>query len=142
MRSEILPSALGEEGPLSFSCWYKFQPPSLSPEHAASHTMRFGHLLALCLTLCLLGTASSGKASASLRQEASQESSQTLPALCQLPPERGPCKAFLRRYSYNSTSRECECFIYGGCQGNANNFETMEICLRVCTPPETRVNSS
>uniref|UniRef100_A0A8C3YCS6 BPTI/Kunitz inhibitor domain-containing protein n=1 Tax=Catagonus wagneri TaxID=51154 RepID=A0A8C3YCS6_9CETA len=61
---------------------------------------------------------------ASRRQDASQEWFQTSPALCQLPPAGGPCKAALRRYYYNSTSTACEPFMYGGCQGNANNFET------------------
>uniref|UniRef100_A0A8C9CGY6 BPTI/Kunitz inhibitor domain-containing protein n=1 Tax=Phocoena sinus TaxID=42100 RepID=A0A8C9CGY6_PHOSS len=54
---------------------------------------------------------------------------------CKLPAVRGPCKASLHRYFYNSTSIECEPFTYGGCQGNANNFETTEICVRVCKPP-------
>ncbi|XP_057559990.1 colostrum trypsin inhibitor-like [Hippopotamus amphibius kiboko] len=104
--------------------------------------MKLSRLHALCLTLCLVALASSGKTSDNLKQEASQELFQTSPALCQLPPVRGPCKASLRRYFYNSTSIECEPFTYGGCQGNANNFETIEICLRVCKPPETKIKSS
>ncbi|XP_067564360.1 early lactation protein-like isoform X2 [Pseudorca crassidens] len=135
-------SSPGEEDPFSFSCRYKFPPPSLSPEQVATHTMKLSRLLALCLTLCLVGLASSGKTSANLQQEASQELLQTPPALCQLPAVRGPCKASLHRYFYNSTSIECEPFTYGGCQGNANNFETTEICVRVCKPPETKVKSS
>lgn len=60
---------------------------------------------------------------------------QTPPDLCQLPQARGPCKAALLRYFYNSTSNACEPFTYGGCQGNDNNFETTEMCLRICQPP-------
>uniref|UniRef100_A0A8C6FQ99 BPTI/Kunitz inhibitor domain-containing protein n=1 Tax=Moschus moschiferus TaxID=68415 RepID=A0A8C6FQ99_MOSMO len=60
---------------------------------------------------------------------------QTAPDLCQLPQARGPCKAALLRYFYNSTSNACEPFTYGGCQGNDNNFETTEMCLRICQPP-------
>uniref|UniRef100_A0A8D0PCR2 BPTI/Kunitz inhibitor domain-containing protein n=1 Tax=Sus scrofa TaxID=9823 RepID=A0A8D0PCR2_PIG len=99
--------------------------------------MKLSLSLALCLTLCLPGMASS----ASLKQEAFQELFQTPPALCQLPPVGGPCKASLRRYFYNSTSAECELFMYGGCQGNANNFETTAICQRVCNPPDTKVKN-
>uniref|UniRef100_A0A9L0IWM8 BPTI/Kunitz inhibitor domain-containing protein n=1 Tax=Equus asinus TaxID=9793 RepID=A0A9L0IWM8_EQUAS len=73
-----------------------------------------------------------------LKQETPQEMTPTLPALCQLPSVRGPCKGYFHQYFYSSTSNECEHFIYGGCQGNANNFETTEICLWVCKPPETR----
>ena len=29
----------------------------------------------------------------------------------------------------------CEPFTYGGCQGNDNNFDTTEMCLRICQPP-------
>ena len=57
----------GEQGAFSFSCSCKFQPPSLTPEHEATHTMKLSCLLALCLTLCLVGLASSGKTSGELR---------------------------------------------------------------------------
>ena len=36
------------------------------------------------------------------------------------------------RYFYNSTSGQCEQFIYGGCHGNGNNFETQESCIAQC----------
>jgi len=36
------------------------------------------------------------------------------------------------RYFYNSTSEQCENFIYGGCLGNDNNFETQESCAEEC----------
>ena len=70
-----------------------------------------------------------------LKQETSQDLFQTPPDLCQLPQARGPCKAALHRYFYNSTSNACEPFTYGGCQGNDNNFETTEMCLRICKAP-------
>ncbi|XP_032275639.1 kunitz-type protease inhibitor 3 isoform X1 [Phoca vitulina] len=75
---------------------------------------------------------------AHLKQEAPWELSQTLPAMCQLPPARGPCRGLFYRYFYNNTSSECKHFAYGGCQGNDNNFETTEICLRICKHAETR----
>ncbi|DAA22959.1 TPA: tissue factor pathway inhibitor-like [Bos taurus] len=100
--------------------------------------MKLSCLLALCLTPCLVGLASSGETSDNLKQEASQDLFQKPPDLCQLPQARGPCKAALLRYFYNSTSNACEPFTYGGCQGNDNNFETTEMCLRICQPPELR----
>ncbi|XP_032206418.1 kunitz-type protease inhibitor 3 isoform X1 [Mustela erminea] len=75
---------------------------------------------------------------AHLKKGAPWELSQILPALCQLPPVRGPCRGLFYRYFYNDTSSECERFTYSGCQGNDNNFETAEICVRICKPPETR----
>lgn len=42
---------------------------------------------------------------------------------CSLPKVVGPCKALFRRWYYNSETKLCEEFNYGGCQGNANNFK-------------------
>uniref|UniRef100_A0A8C7WUF1 BPTI/Kunitz inhibitor domain-containing protein n=1 Tax=Oryzias sinensis TaxID=183150 RepID=A0A8C7WUF1_9TELE len=38
------------------------------------------------------------------------------------------------RYFYNFKKGRCEIFIYGGCFGNQNNFETEKECLRRCRP--------
>lgn len=46
----------------------------------------------------------------------------------------------LERYYYNNTAEECQLFIYGGCQGNANNFETSEECHNSCVKTETIVD--
>ncbi|XP_063000865.1 protease inhibitor 4-like [Elgaria multicarinata webbii] len=54
------------------------------------------------------------------------------PAPCHLPADVGPCKAFKVRYFYNPASNRCETFIYGGCKGNKNNFETLEQCQKTC----------
>ncbi|XP_065281484.1 papilin-like [Dermacentor albipictus] len=52
---------------------------------------------------------------------------------CHLPKKAGPCFGYFPRYYYNTTTNSCEQFIYGGCQGNANNFETLEKCESVCS---------
>ncbi|XP_068725068.1 uncharacterized protein [Montipora capricornis] len=52
--------------------------------------------------------------------------------ICGLPSETGPCRAYFTRYFYNKTSEKCEKFIYGGCQGNSNNFPTLELCQDKC----------
>ena len=51
---------------------------------------------------------------------------------CYLPPDPGPCKAYMPRFYYNIHSRSCEQFIYGGCAGNSNNFHYLGECLHVC----------
>uniref|UniRef100_A0A8C4TV41 BPTI/Kunitz inhibitor domain-containing protein n=1 Tax=Falco tinnunculus TaxID=100819 RepID=A0A8C4TV41_FALTI len=48
--------------------------------------------------------------------------------ICHLPPVHGPCRGLFRRYAYNPATGTCQPFIYGGCQGNANNFRTVEEC--------------
>ncbi|PRD26526.1 UNVERIFIED_CONTAM: Kunitz-type serine protease inhibitor taicotoxin [Trichonephila clavipes] len=51
---------------------------------------------------------------------------------CSLPPNTGPCRAAMPRFYYDSHSNKCEKFLYGGCQGNKNNFKTIEDCQETC----------
>ena len=53
--------------------------------------------------------------------------------VCGLPSDQGPCKANAQRYFYNVQSGECEVFVYGGCQGNRNNFKSAKQCHRFCS---------
>lgn len=52
--------------------------------------------------------------------------------LCALKDEQGPCKAIKDRWFFNVDNGRCELFEYGGCGGNANNFETLEDCEETC----------
>ncbi|XP_034417559.1 tissue factor pathway inhibitor a isoform X2 [Cyclopterus lumpus] len=52
--------------------------------------------------------------------------------LCALKDDSGPCKAIKDRFFFNVDTGVCEPFEYGGCAGNANNFETMEECEETC----------
>jgi len=54
---------------------------------------------------------------------------------CFLATSAGSCRAALTRYFYNSSANECQRFIYGGCDGNANNFESMKLCEEECERP-------
>ncbi len=54
------------------------------------------------------------------------------PASCLLPPVGGLCKAYNPKYFYNSTINECKEFIYGGCGGNDNKFDTKDSCMESC----------
>ncbi|XP_038055002.1 carboxypeptidase inhibitor SmCI-like isoform X2 [Patiria miniata] len=47
----------------------------------------------------------------------------------------GPCMAYFPSFGYNQDTQSCESFIYGGCLGNANRFETMEACRNSCEDP-------
>ncbi|XP_039264911.2 papilin-like isoform X1 [Styela clava] len=53
--------------------------------------------------------------------------------VCEQPKEQGPCEAAIQRYFYNTNTRMCELFRYGGCQGNDNNFASALECERKCT---------
>ncbi|XGW31085.1 hypothetical protein V3C99_009777, partial [Haemonchus contortus] len=53
--------------------------------------------------------------------------------VCKLDLEVGPCRAAFRRFGYSTTENKCIMFIYGGCRGNDNNFETEEECKQKCS---------
>uniref|UniRef100_A0A7M4EYT7 BPTI/Kunitz inhibitor domain-containing protein n=1 Tax=Crocodylus porosus TaxID=8502 RepID=A0A7M4EYT7_CROPO len=54
------------------------------------------------------------------------------PDFCRLNKDAGPCLGMVTRHFYNSTSRACETFLYGGCLGNGNNFHSEKDCLQAC----------
>ncbi|KHJ84558.1 Kunitz/Bovine pancreatic trypsin inhibitor domain protein [Oesophagostomum dentatum] len=55
-----------------------------------------------------------------------------VPEVCTLPIKSGPCLAFFPKYAYDSSQKRCVRFIYGGCQGNGNNFDSLEECQSTC----------
>ncbi|XP_052281331.1 BPTI/Kunitz domain-containing protein-like [Dreissena polymorpha] len=53
-------------------------------------------------------------------------------SVCKLPAETGPCDAVIPKYFFNTSTCTCELFIYGGCGGNGNRFETYGECMNRC----------
>ncbi|XP_051838872.1 eppin-like [Antechinus flavipes] len=51
---------------------------------------------------------------------------------CKLPADPGPCLASIMRWAYDDEIKDCVKFIYGGCEGNNNNFQTQKICRKTC----------
>lgn len=60
----------------------------------------------------------------------------SISAICFLPEKtnnRGrSCKALIPLYRYDSKSKLCVQFIYGGCGGTANQFPTLKECVEFC----------
>lgn len=52
--------------------------------------------------------------------------------MCLQPSETGPCRAAFVKYYYDRTDGVCKSFTYGGCDGNRNNFDSIEQCLQNC----------
>lgn len=54
----------------------------------------------------------------------------TAEQICAQPIESGSCKADFNRYAFDGN--ECVPFSFGGCEGNENNFVTLEDCEYTC----------
>ena len=52
--------------------------------------------------------------------------------LCRLPAVQGTCPALFRKWYHNVDSGTCKKFIYGGCGGNDNLFDTLAECEFAC----------
>merc|ERR1711872_146866 len=42
------------------------------------------------------------------------------------------CLAYFERYYFDKSSGSCKFFVYGGCFGNASNFDSKEECEKAC----------
>ncbi|XP_034088332.1 amyloid-beta A4 protein-like isoform X1 [Gymnodraco acuticeps] len=54
-------------------------------------------------------------------------------AVCWARAESGPCHAMLERWYFLPEKGSCAPFLFGGCGGNRNNFDSEEYCLAVCS---------
>lgn len=52
---------------------------------------------------------------------------------CGLSPDTGMCRAAFPKFYYDSDSASCQSFVYGGCGGNANKFDSLEECMSACS---------
>jgi len=46
--------------------------------------------------------------------------------------EVGPCRGTFKRWYYDTKTKQCQEFYFGGCRGNSNNFFKYEDCVRRC----------
>ncbi|VDO19334.1 unnamed protein product [Heligmosomoides polygyrus] len=53
-------------------------------------------------------------------------------AICSYDPDWGSCNQLRYVWFYNQTRGTCDQFLYGGCEGNPNRFETFELCQKTC----------
>ncbi|XP_044888095.1 collagen alpha-3(VI) chain isoform X2 [Mauremys mutica] len=54
--------------------------------------------------------------------------------ICRLQKEAGTCRDFTLKWYYDSGTKSCARFWYGGCGGNENKFNTQKECEKVCIP--------
>ena len=53
---------------------------------------------------------------------------------CHAEADRGECEGFNLRFFFSQRTGRCEPFLYGGCGGNGNNYESLEECAKTCNP--------
>uniref|UniRef100_A0A671N2V3 BPTI/Kunitz domain-containing protein-like n=1 Tax=Sinocyclocheilus anshuiensis TaxID=1608454 RepID=A0A671N2V3_9TELE len=54
------------------------------------------------------------------------------PKVCSLPKDEGACFAAIPMYYYDTEEKMCLMFLYRGCNGNANRFDSREDCHNMC----------
>ena len=52
---------------------------------------------------------------------------------CNEQPETGTCGGSFEKWYFDTKSGLCKTFVYGGCDGNQNNFETQDQCKKSCS---------
>lgn len=88
------------------------------------------------VAMCVPGQPTGDRAifTTTVSTEATRLRGPKIPARCMEPPSVGPCKAAFPRWYYNKSKKKCQEFLYGGCDGNANNFNTKAACKDLCIP--------
>ena len=60
------------------------------------------------------------------------------PMFCSLLPDPGPCGSQVTRWYYLPREEDCIQFPWGGCQGNDNNFVSLDQCRAACHVPQDK----
>ncbi|CAB1328476.1 unnamed protein product [Coregonus sp. 'balchen'] len=60
-----------------------------------------------------------------------------LDSRCNLSLDQGTCREYKIRWYYDKQANSCAQFWYGGCEGNANRFETEDECKKICVLSRT-----
>nr|XP_006211707.1 amyloid-like protein 2 isoform X2 [Vicugna pacos] len=66
------------------------------------------------------------------RTVSEKEIAHDIKAVCSQEALTGPCRAVMPRWYFDLSKGKCVRFIYGGCGGNRNNFESEDYCMAVC----------
>merc|ERR1719158_894091 len=51
---------------------------------------------------------------------------------CEQDKAPGKCRGFQKKYFHNKNAKKCQEFVYTGCQGNENNYDSLDECEATC----------
>ncbi|XP_076202088.1 uncharacterized protein LOC143163974 [Aptenodytes patagonicus] len=71
-------------------------------------------------------------------QHKHREAHSQLPAPCLQPMDEGSCQHYALLWYYHAEANACRPFVFGGCRGNSNRFETKWKCERRCKTSAVR----
>ena len=57
---------------------------------------------------------------------------ETTSNVCEMASDTGRCRGYFRKFYYDAASGECREFVYGGCEGNDNRFNSIKECEARC----------
>ncbi|XP_072515082.1 boophilin-H2 [Salminus brasiliensis] len=120
---------------------------TVSEGTGSERTVKFHYVqkLGYCLPFFYNGDCSIGNCFDSdqkCMQSCSLEYSHRFPdgdEVCGLKMDTGNCFALLAKYYYDSEEKTCRMFMYSGCHGNGNRFDTREDCQKMCQAKSGRM---
>ncbi|KAK7132003.1 hypothetical protein R3I93_018531 [Phoxinus phoxinus] len=114
-------------GPNTASCRL---PMDAGPCHAYMPMWAFDSAAGKCVSFIYGGCKGNGNKFNS--QKECEESCGVRNASCRLPMDAGPCEAYMPMWAFDSAVGKCVSFIYGGCKGNGNKFNSQKECEESC----------
>uniref|UniRef100_A0A8C2A4U5 Serine peptidase inhibitor, Kunitz type, 2 n=1 Tax=Cyprinus carpio TaxID=7962 RepID=A0A8C2A4U5_CYPCA len=89
-----------------------------------------------CMTTCTVKVIPSSKKKPAI--STSPYSMHSFEETCAVPSDSGPCRAAFQKFYFESSTHSCKPFIYGGCAGNLNRYNSEEECMAACSGKDGR----
>lgn len=93
-----------------------------------------------CMTTCTVRIIPSNQKAPVVPSTPIPNSIHSFEETCLVPADSGPCRALFQVYYFDASSQSCKPFIYGGCQGNLNRYDSKEECMSSCFGRDGRMD--